>query len=406
MRILGFLVIVAILSSTFSACLRNNPNLVASALPPASPYQDINEIKDGMIVHLPTGIEVQEERLLDLLAAARIIYVGEAHDSLADHQIQLAILKGLWRRFPGRVAVGMEMFRRPVQADLDRWVGGGMEDKEFEKIWYENWGIDDGYYKALLLFIRENKIPLIALNASRETENKIKTKGFKVLSPEDLKGMPEVDHDDPHHRKALMAIYKGHTNETAGFDIFYDRMLLWDEMMAETVAGYLTSPGGADKKLVVFAGGFHVNYGFGIPRRVFRRLPVTYQIVLPHAKDTPTENRMRDVKLPDLPLLLADYIWAVKYRELEDKKVVLGVQIESSQTGVRIISVSPKSAADEAGITAGDILVSFDGQEIREPFDLTFAVKQKLPGDRIKIKIVRSGKEIDTEAAMKSSLNQ
>ncbi|MEK7279102.1 MAG: ChaN family lipoprotein [Nitrospirota bacterium] len=379
---------------------------MASALPPASPYRDINEIEAGKIVHLPTGIEVREEQLLDLLSSARITYVGEAHDSLADHQIQMAILKGLWRRFPGKVAVGMEMFRRPVQADLDRWVRGGMEDKEFQKTWYENWGIDDGYYKALLLFIRENKIPVIALNASRETENKIRTEGFKGLSPEDLKGLPEIDPDDPNHRKALMAIYKGHANDTAGFDIFYDHMLLWDETMAETVSEYLTSPGGADKKLVVFAGGFHVNYGFGIPRRVFRRLPVPYQIVLPHAKDTPTEKRMMGVKLPDLPLLLADYIWAVKYRELEDKKVALGVQIESSQAGVRIISVSPESAADEAGITAGDIVLSFDSQEIKEPFDLTYAVKQKLPGDRIKVKIIRFGKEIEAEVVMKSSLRQ
>ncbi|HLF86382.1 MAG TPA: ChaN family lipoprotein [Nitrospiria bacterium] len=406
MRILAIIIIVALCPSTFSACLQNDPNLIASVIPPASPYQDINEIEDGKIMHLPTGIEVREEQLLELLEAARIIYVGEAHDSLADHQIQLAILKGLWRRFPGRVAVGMEMFRRPVQADLDRWVAGGMEDKEFQKTWYENWGIDDGYYKALLFFIRENKIPLIALNASRETESKIKTKGFKGLSTEDQKGMPEVDHDDPHHRKALMAVYKGHANDTAGFDIFYDRMLLWDETMAETVSEYLKSPGGADKKLIVFAGGFHVNYGFGIPRRVFRRLPVPYQIVLPHAKDTPTEKRMMEVTLPDLPLLLADYIWAVKYRELEDKKVVLGVQIESSQAGVRIISVSPESAADNAGITAGDIVVSFDGQEIKEPFDLTYAVNQKLPGDRIKVKIIRPGKEIEVEVVMRSSLNQ
>ncbi len=406
MRTLTMIIIITLLSSTFSACLQNDPILIASALPPASPYQDINEIEAGKIVHLPTGIEVLEEQLLDLLSAARITYVGEAHDSLADHQIQLAILKGLWRRFPGRVAVGMEMFRRPSQANLDRWVGGGMEDKEFQKTWYENWGVDDGYYKALLLFIRENKIPLIALNASRDTESKIKTKGFKGLSPEDQKGMPEVDPDDHHHRQALMAIYKGHANNTAGFETFYDTMLLWDETMAETVSDYLTSPGGADKKLIIFAGGFHVNYGFGIPRRVFRRLPVPYQIVLPHAKDTPMEKRMMEVKLPDLPLLLADYIWAVKYRELEDKKVVLGVQIEPSQAGVRVISVSPESAADEAGITAGDIIVSFDGQEIKEPFDLIYAVKQKRPGDRIKVKIIRSGQEIDAEAVMKSPLRQ
>ena len=374
-----------------------------ASLSSESPYRNIDQIPEGKIIHVPTGVEVSEERLIDLLAPARVVYVGEVHDSLEDHRVQLTILKGLFKRFPGKVMVGMEMFRRPAQPALDRWVEGKLDGKDFLKLWYENWGIDEGYYKELLSFIQENKIPLIALNASQEMEMKVGAKGIGGLPPQDQKQLPEIDQNDPYHRQALQAIFKGHGPGTEGFNIFYDTMLLWDETMAESVANALSSPEGADKKMVVFAGGFHVGYGFGIPRRAFRRLPEPYQIVIPHTKDFPEEKKMMNVEAPDLPLTLSNYVWAVGYRVLENKKIRLGVQIEPFQSGIRVSDVSPNSTAETAGIQPGDIIVSFDGETMENPFDLTYAVQQKAPGDRVKLKIIRDGKAIETEAVMKPS---
>lgn len=370
---------------------------------PESPYQKIEQIEEGKIIHVPTGIEVSEERLIDLLTMARIAYVGEVHDSLEDHRVQLTILKDLWERFPDKVVVGMEMFRRPAQPQIDRWITGELSEKDFLKIWYENWGVNEDYYKEILSFIREKKIPLIALNASQEMEIKVGMKGIDGLSPNDQKALPQIDRKDPYHRQALEAIFKGHGTGTKGFDPFYDTMLLWDETMAESIVNYLTSPEGADKRMLVFAGGFHVGYGFGIPRRVFRRLPDPYKIVIPHAKDFPEEKQMLNVTAPDLPLALSDFVWGVGYRELENKKVRLGVFIEPFQAGIRVTDVLPESSADGAGIQTGDIIVSFDGQIIDEPFDLTYAVGQKDAGDRVKLKIIRNGKSLETEAVMKSS---
>jgi hypothetical protein len=226
---------------------------------------------------------------------------------------------------------------------------------------------------------------------------------MNALSPQDQKQLPEVDRNDPYHRKALQAIFKGHGPGTEGFNAFYDTMLLWDETMAECVANYLSSAEGAEKKMVVFAGGFHVGYGFGIPRRAFRRLPEAYQIVIPHTKDFPDEKKMMDVESPDLPLTLSDYVWSTGYRVLENKKVRLGIQIEPFQSGIRVTEVNPDSAAETAGIKSGDIIVSFDGETMETPFDLTYAVQQKAPGDRVKLKLIREGKAIETEAVMKPS---
>jgi uncharacterized iron-regulated protein len=373
-----------------------------------SPYIEIDKIEEGKIIHVPTGVAVSKEQLIDFLTPARIIYVGEVHDNLEDHRVQLEILREMNDRFQGKVAVGMEMFRRPSQSKLDQWLNGDLSDKDFRKLWIENWGMEIGYYQELLNFIKENKIPLIALNASQEWEVKVGMKGINALPPEERKALPQIDRTDPYHRQALQAIFKGHgpmgRQEGEGFSSFYDTMLLWDETMAESVARYLSSPEGADKKMVVFAGGFHVGYGFGIPRRAFRRLPEPYQIIIPNTQDVPEAKRFQvELKLPDFPLHLADFVWGVGYREVETKKVRLGVQIEPFQSGVRITEVSPNSAAEAAGIQQGDIVVSFDGEEMHEPFDLTYAVGQKSPGDRVKVKLLRDGKVVETEAEMKPS---
>ncbi len=373
-----------------------------------SPYIELDQIEEGKIVHVPTGVAVSKERLIELLTPARIVYVGEVHDNLEDHRVQLEILKALNEKFPGKVAAGMEMFRRPSQPQLNQWLEGALSDKDFRKLWIENWGMEMGYYQELLNFIKENKIPLIALNASQEWEAKVGMKGINGLSFEEQKELPEIDRSDRYHRQALQAIFKGHgpmgQQGGEGFTSFYDTMLLWDETMAESIARYLSSPEGSDKKMVVFAGGFHVGYGFGIPRRAFRRLPEPYQIVIPNTQDVPEAKRFQvELKLPDFPLHLANFIWGVGYREFESKKVRLGVQIEPFQAGVRITEVSPNSTAEAAGIQKGDIVVSFDGEEMHEPFDLTYAVGQKSPGDRVKMKLIRDGKTIETEAIMKSS---
>jgi len=372
-------------------------------LSPESPYRSIENLEPGSILHLRTGLSVSEDKLLDLLSSARVIYVGEAHDSIEDHGVQLKILKGLLARFPGQITVGMEMLRRPSQPILDEWSAGKVDEKAFLKLWYQDWGSDFEYYKALIDFIRENHVPLIALKPSHEMEVKVGMKGLEGLSKNDQKKLPEIKRDDPYHKKALNAVFKGHGPGSEGFGNFYDTMLLWDESMAENAVRFLSAPEGRDKKMLVFAGGFHVGYGFGIPRRVFRRLPVPFQIVLPYAKDFPEEKQMLNVKAPDLPLPLADFVWGVPYRELEAKPVRLGIFMEPFQAGIRVTDVFPDSAADLAGIQRGDLIASFDGQAIHQPFDLIFILQQKKPGDKVKIGLIREGKAIETEASMQRS---
>ncbi len=64
-----------------------------------------------------------------------------------------------------------------------------------------------------------------------------------------------------------------------------------------------------------------------------------------------------------------------------------------SRDGALVPQVESGSAADKAGIRAGDVIVSIDGTPIRRAHDLPIRVARHTPGDRVKIGIIRDGRE-------------
>ncbi len=57
--------------------------------------------------------------------------------------------------------------------------------------------------------------------------------------------------------------------------------------------------------------------------------------------------------------------------------------------GVRFADIRSGSPADKAGLKAKDILVGFDGKEIQNLYDFTYALRSKQPGDEVEVKILR-----------------
>ena len=357
-----------------------------------SPYRRIDGLVEGTILHVPTGVELTRMQLFDLLAVARIIYVGESHNNIRHHRVQLDILRTLVDRFPGKVAVGMEMFQRPSQPDLDRWSRGELDEPAFQTVWYENWTEDYDYYRDILTFIRDRRIPLLALNASERTARALAEGGPSALPADERPLIPDIDTSDPFHRRQMEAVFGAHA-KGAGFEAFYRTMLLWDETMAQTVAEFVTSPAGRDKTLVVFAGGGHVAYGFGIPRRAFRRAPVPYVTVVPHTRiaEAPADrpDLVMNVEPVALPLPVADIVWATGYEDLEGSKVRLGVRIEPGNGGVVVNGVEADSAAARAGVREGDLIVAVDGEAVRKPVDLIRRIRAHHPGDHASLGVAR-----------------
>jgi len=365
-----------------------------------NPYGVLEGAKEGEIFHVPTGIRVTKAQLLNIIGDFRIIYIGETHDNVRAHQVQLEIIMGLNDRFPGQIAVGMEMFQRPYQGIMDRWSRGELTERDFlkESQWYTKWGMDYDYYKTILDYVRERHIPFLALNASSDLVKEVRNHRLNDLSEAWQDQLPQMDLSDPHHRKLVEAFYKAHPPTSAkSFETFYGAYVLWDETMAETIANYLATEEGSNKKIVVLAGGNHVRYGFGIPRRTFRRLPVAYSIVLPMEASIPEDKKARlmDVSLPKIPLVAADFFWVVSYEDLKREKVRLGVMLEGADGNLKVSKVLKGSLAAKAGIQPGDILVSLDGEDLKESFDLLYLLDQKRPGDATRLLIRREDKPLE-----------
>jgi uncharacterized iron-regulated protein len=367
-----------------------------------SPYKDISTLEEGQIVHLSTGGVVTKEQLIDIADGARIIYVGEAHDNLNAHKVQLEILQAFHERHTGNIAVGMEMLKRPSQAVADQWTSGELEEKEFVRTWVDDWSDDYPYYRDILEFVREHHIPLRALRASDDWMKRVKA--LPDTEPADLgeaseEALPEMDIEDIYHRSHIEAVFNKHPRHSQDFEEFYKAQVLWDESMAQSVYEYLTSEEGHDKKILVFAGSQHIEHGFGIPRRVFRRLSVPYVIVLPVTIEVPSGKKHKTMKvtLPEVPLLPGDFAWMVSHDDLEDKKVYLGVMIKETDEGIKIIGMAKDSAAEKAGLEKEDIITVFDGEPIEKSFDLTYLIGLKESGDKGIVEVLRNGEALRFE---------
>lgn len=70
--------------------------------------------------------------------------------------------------------------------------------------------------------------------------------------------------------------------------------------------------------------------------------------------------------------------------------------------GIRISAVTPDSAAAEAGLQAGDVLLSYDDQELSDLQTYSNLLRQSAPGDSIRIQVQRGQQSLSVEAVLKT----
>ncbi len=372
-----------------------------------APYPPSIEPEIGDILHTASGHFVDQQQLFNSLAHFPLVYVGEVHDNPASHRLELEILKAMYQRHPGQVALGMEMFDSEQQPALDRWVAGELNVKEFlrESRWYENWGGDFELYRELLAYCRDQQITVIGLNASRAMGRKVSMMPLNQLDEATRAQLPEMDMNDPYQREMINTIFGAHGAGATLLESFTRRQTLWDETMATSVTDYMLQNEG--HRMVVIAGGWHVNYGFGIPRRVHRRLSIPYVLVGGHNLEIPEEKRdqLMDVEMPEFPMPAVDYLVYQQYEVFRPRGVRLGVGLDDSdeQAGLLVTEVESGSVAEQSGIIQGDRLLRFDGVTLSDNFDLIYAVRTRYAGDSVMIELKRGNESLTVDASFVES---
>jgi len=312
------------------------------------------------------------QSLIGKLADRRVVLVGETHTRFDHHLQQLAILRGLHQRNPN-IALGVEWFQSPAQPHLDDFVAGRISEAEMlERTGYfDRWRFDYRLYRPVILYAKENGIPIVALNAAVEITNRISEVGIAGLTPDERAKVPDVDRSNTVYAEHLKQFFAQHPGgEKRSFDRFLDVQLTWDETMADTAARYLRENPG--RRMVVMAGSGHIANRWGIPDRLQRRLPDAAIATVVFADGKEVNER------------LADYLVFSPEAELPQAGL-LGLYLDTTGEGVKVRSVADDSAAGAAGIKTGDLLVAVDGQAVPSYSALRMAMLSMKPGDKVRL---------------------
>jgi len=234
---------------------------------------------------------------------ADVICIGETHNAELHHRAQLHIIKSLYA-LDERMAVGLEMFQRPFQEHLDRYIRGETSEDDFLKAseYAKRWGYDWSLYKPIVDFCRTNRIPVAALNAPKELTGKISKAGHAGLTDAEKKQLGPIEFQHKRHRAHWYEeLPKLHGNDKATpeqKERSYQVMAVWDDFMGASAAQFQKERG--IRRMIVLAGSGHIDHGFGIPERVTKRpggRAITIKIVTASDKSITGEGAPTDYVL-------------------------------------------------------------------------------------------------------------
>ncbi len=133
--------------------------------------------------------------------------------------------------------------------------------------------------------------------------------------------------------------------------------------------------------------GSYTGYGFAIPVSIMKK-------VVADLKEYGTVQR---ALLGVSGMTLHDYIDAQKHKD-EKFKADFG-----TNDGVYVAEVAEDGAAAEAGLKAGDVIVSIDGKKVTKMSELQEATTKYHPGDKAQVGYIRDKKEKSTTITFRNA---
>ncbi len=354
------------------------------------------------------GSTINQGKLLDDMAKRPIVLLGEAHTSDEHHRWQLHTLAALYGRNPNMV-LGFEAFPRAVQPILDRWIRGELSEKEFIDLsrWNDTWRYDPGLYMPLFHFARMHRIPMRALNVERSLIGAVSKDGWASIDSARREGVSDPKAPSKAYRESLTKVFAMHGEDkqekqpepalskadAERLARFIEVQTIWDRAMAEALAQVRTAGG---KPLVVaIVGRGHVEYGFGIPHQLADLGIDNTAVLLPWDKGQPCEL----LKTAD-DLTIAEAVFGVDEPAASASPAppMLGVQIENTDKGVRVVKVVGGSVAAAAGLQAGDIVAEAGAVKMTKTMELVSTIHAISPGSWLPLVILRDGKALEVIA--------
>jgi uncharacterized iron-regulated protein len=360
---------------------------------------------DG-VTDTATGDVITAAELAKRLAGVRLLLLGENHTSMEFHRVQARVIEALHEA--GReVLIGLEMYPYTEQRYLDMWHERLLTEDGFVRLsrWYENWGYHWNYYRDIFLLARDEAIPLFAVNTPREVVNAVRRKGFENLTEEEAAHIPkDIDVDSEEHMTFFRAVFADETGPVHGqmSEEAWKGMLAaqatWDATMGYNAVKALERHGGKDAIMVVLVGSGHVAYGVGIERQVARWSDIRVASLIP----VPVRTRTGDVG--QARASYANFIWGIA-PEIAPLYPSLGVSTRPVDHSLRqVIQVEKESAGGRAGFQVNDVILSMDGQPLRDRETMNRLLSEKRWGDSAVFEVRRDSETITLTAFFRRTL--
>jgi uncharacterized iron-regulated protein len=372
---------------------------------------DAKQVQDQCVTP-GTWLRMQDKRVLNngkvikYLSQQQVVLLGERHDNADHHRWQLQVIEGMYTLRQDMV-IGFEMFPREVQPVLDKWVAGKLSESEFLKQsnWYGNWSFDPTFYLPIFNFARINHIPMIALNVNRSLFNAVQRKGWAAIPHDQREGITDpapppraylemlarsfVQHQPGARGRNEKPMKEFSAAEKKGFKRFVQGQQLWDRAMAQGIADAARRD---NAPLVVgVMGSGHMMNGFGIPHQLSD---------LGIKKIAPLIPWDDQLSCDDLTPKFAYAVFGLQTPRagVEEDRQHLGVYLEPSDKGMRVVKVVEHSIAETSGIKAGDRIVELAGKPVANMSDVVLVVQNMSPGTWLPVAVERDGKRIDIVA--------
>ncbi|WP_244526184.1 ChaN family lipoprotein [Lishizhenia tianjinensis] len=204
------------------------------------------------------GKEVSYDKMLKSLQKQEVILFGELHNNVIAHWLELEVLKSL--SGTQKVAVGLEMFERDNEADLQNYLNDSINKKAFDTLvrFWPNYATD---YAPLLEFCKKDSIPFHATNIPRTFANLVYKKDFQALDSLSEKEkswiapLPITYYDTLPQYQAILEMMGDHGTPT-----LVKAQAIKDATMAYFALELLLSA----EQVIHYHGTFHSNYHEGI----------------------------------------------------------------------------------------------------------------------------------------------
>ncbi len=237
--------------------------------------------------YTPTGLPTSLDAVVRELDAgnADVVAFGELHGHPVGAAWELGLLRSL-AALDRPVALAMEFLERDVQASVDAYLAGRIDEATLAKDARQSAAFATTHL-PLLVFAAKHHIPVLAANAPRPLVTRFRKSSdayptWRASLAADEQVLVPREHsmpDDPYYARFLdlMGAERGPT--------FFRAQALWDDAMAETIADFRTAR--PDHRVLFIVGAFHVTGGLGTMTKLAQRRPgdVARTIVMTHSVD-------------------------------------------------------------------------------------------------------------------------